>query len=199
MEISCYYLHFNRFPRSIVFIRNNDLVYITTNNIGSVVISFDELMSYETLYGYYLLSLHFTQDITKVTYFEEGRPWAFTCSDDNKWCISAKVFWKTMYITCYFENLYGFKSDPRTWKLSHSSDKKTKKFITNFYTEDDFDMDPFDILNLTIMNEIGELESELLLEEKIIDKLNFSIKTAAYMTSKTFQFSLPLDLVKYLL
>lgn len=111
----------------LIFIKSNNLVYIDAQFI-KVVIPFDWLVNEEVLYRYYIMSLAMTENVKTLKWFNEGS-WGNQEDNEGKWCITAKVYWKQMYFTCFFENLVGFKSNPEYWKFSISSEKKINMFF----------------------------------------------------------------------
>jgi len=192
MEFSCAYFHHNRNVFYIIFAKRDNFMYINLNDIIRVVITMDMLFEDYLLTGYYLLSLCLTKDIHNIEFFEEGT-WGkqILCY----WCISSKVIWKLNRITDYFSNTAGFTSDPREWLFRLSSHKKIDKFFLILYNNHYYPHCPYQIIDNHIRYEIAEIDSELQSIEKNIGYIDFTIKAVSFLTSKSFQYSLPHDII----
>lgn len=192
MEFSCAYFHHNRNVFYIIFAKRDNFIYINLNDVVRVVITIDMLFKDYLLTGYYLLSLCLTKDICQLAFFEEGA-WGeqVLCN----WCISSKVIWKLNRITDYFPNTAGFSSDPREWLFSFSSEKKIEKFLNILYNNHYYLHCPYQIINYHICDEIAEIDDKLQLIEKNTNDVDFTIKAVAILTSKSFRYSLPYDII----
>jgi hypothetical protein len=192
MEFSCAYFHHNRNVLYILFAKRDNIIYINLNDVARVVMTMDMLFEDYLLAGYYLLSLCLTKDIRDIQFFEEGA-WGeqVLCN----WCISSKVVWKLSRITDYIQNTAGFTSDPREWICSVSSRRKIENFFQVLYANDYYEHCPYKIIDYHISCEVSEIDDELKsIEEKTSD-VDFTIKTVALLTGKSFPYSLPLDII----
>lgn len=100
MEYSCYYYHSNHSPASIVYVKNNEKIYIRISyfsdnfeekisyNYNDFIIIFEDLKRFPILYECYLLSLILTEDISKMKIDEYGN-----------YYIDSQVCWKKMRFT----------------------------------------------------------------------------------------------------
>tara|TARA_Y100000389_G_scaffold204963_1_gene261314 strand:+ start:5871 stop:6470 length:600 start_codon:yes stop_codon:yes gene_type:complete len=98
MEYSCYYVHFNQFPVSIVYVKKEEDLYIlitcfedddeVTYYTNEYVIKFEELKEFPILYEDYILSLLLTNDISDMKKDEY-----------NHYYIDCGVNWKKMRFT----------------------------------------------------------------------------------------------------
>jgi hypothetical protein len=168
-------------------------MYINLNDVIHVVITMDMLLEDYLLTGYYLLSLCLTKDIHNIAFFEEGA-WGeqILCN----WCISSKVIWKLNRITDYFSNTAGFTSDPREWLLNLSSHKKIDKLFTYLHNNNDYYPHcPYQIIDYHIQYEIIGIDCELHSIEENTKNIDFTMKAVSFLTSKSFQYSLPHDII----
>jgi hypothetical protein len=168
------------------------MIYININDMARVVMTMDTLFGDYLLAGYYLLSLCLTKNIRDIQFFEEGT-WGeqVLCN----WCISSKVVWKLSGISDYFPNTAGFTSDPREWLLSVSSRKKIENFFLVLYGNDYYEHCPYEVISYHISCQISEIDEELTLIEKETRDVDFTIKAVTLLTSKSFPYSLPLDII----
>ena len=195
MEFSCAYFHHNYTTLYVIFAKRDNLIYINLNDVIRVVMTMDMLFEDYMLSGYYLLSLYLTKNVRNLTYFEEGT-WGeqVLCN----WCISSKVIWKLNRITHHFPNTAGFSSDPREWIFTISSRKKIEKFfliLHNKQYEYDREHCPYQIVDNELSCEIDEIDNELQSIEENIRNVDLTIKAVALLTNKSFQYSLPLDII----
>jgi len=130
-DISCFYIHYNRNPRQISFIKfdNYFSVYLF-NRHKPVIISNETLLLIPYLFQYYILSLLVTEKyepfITKDEY-----------DGTSLLMLRLRTLWKGWdfnegydYVYCNVKNLLK-KSQPKR----QSSDKKIRKFIKMFNRE----------------------------------------------------------------
>ena len=193
MEFSCAYFHHNRSVLYIIFAKRDNLIYINLNDVIRVVMTMDMLFEDYMLSGYYLLSLCLTKNVHDLAYFEEGT-WGeqVLCN----WCISSKVIWKLSRITYHFPNTAGFSSDPREWIFSISSERKIEKFFVFLYNNDYYPHCPYQLIDYHISCDIAEIDDELQSIEKNTRDVDFTIKAVTLLTSKSFEYALPLDIIR---
>jgi hypothetical protein len=193
MEFSCAYFHHNRNVLFVIFARRDNLIYINLLDQVRVVMTMDMLLQDYLLSGYYHLSLFLTENVHNLTYFEKGT-WGeqVLCN----WCISSKVIWKLSKITDYFSNTAGFSSDPRQWTFRKSTCRKIDRFFAFLYDNPYYQHCPYEIMNYYISYEIDEIGVELENIEKETEKIDFTIKTVALLTSNKFAYPIPHDIIR---
>ena len=127
MEYSCYYYHSNSCYHYFIFVKKDDVVYVETPE-SKTFITYEMLTKNENLKRYYETSKELTEDITKLNYCEGDECWGHQENTENKWFISAKINWKSMYITEKFTTkLLGFETNPEDWEFTLSSPEEIKE------------------------------------------------------------------------
>jgi len=171
MEFSGYYYTNNRYSEYIIFVKQNDLIYIETQ-INNITITFDELKNNYNLYGYYLLSIALTPKLNNIFYCNEGCFCDF--NPDRKWSIETMILNKHMRFKR--NNYCGFETDPRKWILSLSPKEEYNDFFR-------FSNHSYNIITFFIDYEIIEISEELRKQENQINEADFQIKSAATLMS----------------
>lgn len=123
VNISCFYIHYNRNPVELFFIQYKNYIKVILNN-RTVVLSNELFMNIYNLYEYYLLSLICTEN-SNILY------------KNNHYGISTKKYWKQLYFTKYYSDIFSEchlsknplnSSEPK----KQTSNKKIKRFINQF-------------------------------------------------------------------
>jgi len=192
MEFSCAYFHHNRNVLYIIFAKRDNLIFINLNDEVRVVITMDMLFQDSLLAGYYLLSLCLTKNIHELSFGQGTWGTQVLCN----WRISSKVIWKLSRITNYFPNTAGFSSDPREWIFTMSTEKKIEKFFVMLYNNDYYPHCPYQIMEHYISWEIEAIGDELTSIEENIQQTDFTINAVALLTSKSFAYALPSDIMR---
>ncbi len=143
--ISCIYVHYNREPLNITFIKFNNFIKVIFNN-KSVILTFSQLMYYREFFEYYLISLLLTKDSTKID----------VEIVDNKpvYGVSTIRYWKNLYLTNDYKVIPLEKSSHRN-PLNAAEPKRSTsinkiyKFMKKFYIyyNNDHIIYPVDLLN----------------------------------------------------
>lgn len=165
-EVSCLYIHYNRVPKIITFIKYDEFFYKVIINNKSIIISNNTLLNIPHLFEYYLLSVLSTENTNQVIKI------------DNKYHISVKWYWKRLYFLGYYKNVELSKNNHRNPLNSkkptrESSNKKINKFFKYYHRELLCTIDNIErTLNLYLSPELYLIQSEIvMLNEKIkIDK-----------------------------
>ena len=148
IEISCFYIHYNRNPVNFTFIKYEKFMKIIFQT-KKIVIPIEKLKNHQLLFQFYILSLLCTEDPSKVSRVRNG------------YGISTEKFWK--YIEFYQDyDVITLEKDRKKNPLSsqepkrETSAKKQKKFfkLLEGYGERRFFRDP--------MFYIDNYQSELL-------------------------------------
>lgn len=169
-EISCFHNHYNREPVNFLFYKYEKFVRIVLNE-KSIILSIDELVLFEDLFDYYLISLLLTEDVHKISYYYEG--------NTKHYGISTMRYWKNLYLTKSYENIKIEK--PRLInslepKRSTSS-KKIRKFMKQFnsYMNEKLSY-PIDIINQYYMIQTRDIIEYIEYEKNIEILLNIRHK-----------------------
>lgn len=156
VEISCFYIHYNREPINMTFIKYDKFIKIFLDS-KRIIISFNTLVKNNILYRYYILSLLCTKDSSKIEYFRNN-------GNLYRYGINTEVLWKNMYFTGYYEIIeLDYKSHKNPFNTQEpkreSSLKKQKKLlkqILNLYFHDCID-DPMILID-NYINQLIERE-----------------------------------------
>lgn len=125
-EISCFYIHFNRFPREIIFIRFEKYFIVWICNYKKITLSYETFINIPKLFDMYVLSLLLTENTRESIKINE-----IYKSYNVQYWIRTKYLWKGIYFCNYYENVYVNhrnllnKCEP----MRETSNKKIKKFI----------------------------------------------------------------------
>ena len=142
IEVSMYYIHSNRNPRYIAFVKYENFIKVILSNFRSIILSIEDFMSIPYLFEFYILSQLTTEDLCKIYYLKNH----IKCS------ISVEVDWKRLYFTKNYRNITisELSKNPLNSKepKRQTSDKKIRKFIKNF--NKNFDHDPIYSIELLI-------------------------------------------------
>jgi len=159
-EISCFYIHFNRTPMHITFIKFEKYFIVCLCNDNAIAISFETFMKIPYLFDFYILSLFLTEDTQQL----------HIRNDTMGYYTKTRCLWKRMCICNGYEfvhidnrNLLNKREPTR-----ETSNKKIRKFIKYFnriFQEDD----PIEILGRSIYPIINEEQQKL---EKVLDYNN---------------------------
>lgn len=167
IEVSMYYIHSNRNPRYIAFVKYEKFIKVIISSYRSIILSIDAFMSIQYLFEFYLLSLLTTEHLDKINYEKNN----IECS------ISVQVDWKRLYFSNNYRDIVisELKKNPLNSKepKRQTTDKKIKKFIKNF--NENFDHEPLYSMQLLIDTRCHD--SINLVEKYIENEKNISIFT----------------------
>ena len=128
-SISCYYIHYNRDPVNIIFVKYENFIKIFLNE-KSVIMTIKQLVLNRELYKIYLISLLLTEDTSKIsTDIENYR---------NIYGVSTIRIWKNIRLTTDYQIVLLEKSPHKnplnaTEPKRSTSLKKINKFLMKFY------------------------------------------------------------------
>jgi len=165
VEISCFYIHFNREPVHFTFVKYKKYIKISINH-KSMIIEISKLKNYISLFDIYILSLLCTEDVTKI----EKR---FNIDDKrNEYGIKTQQLWKCMYYTDYHEIVrleINSHHNPLLSKepIRETSLKKQRKFIKqlkNYYYNSHiiYSLDAIDMYLRTIVSRETEITNKVI-------------------------------------
>ena len=151
-SISCYYIHYNRDPVNIIFVKYENFIKIFLNE-KSVIMTIKQLVSNRELYKIYLISLLLTEDTSKIsTDIENYR---------NIYGVSTIRIWKNIRLTTDYQVVLLEKSPHKnplnaTEPKRSTSLKKINKFLRKFqkYCDDKYISDVKKIFNEYYLMEI---------------------------------------------
>jgi hypothetical protein len=144
-SISCFYVHYNRDPINIIFVKYENFIKIFLNE-KSVILTIQQLLSVRELFQIYLLSLLLTEDTSKISFdIEHYR---------NVYGVSTIRYWKNLYLTSTY-NVVMLEKNPHKNPLNSNepkrstSLKKINKFLKKFdkYIDDNHIVDVERIFN----------------------------------------------------
>jgi hypothetical protein len=142
-EVSLYYVHSNRNPRYIAFVKYEKFIKVILSDFHAINFTIENFMSVQQLFEFYILSQITTKDLDKINHNKN------LC---NEYSISVEYDWKLMYCLRYYTDVRidKFSNNPMNSKepKRQTSDKKIRKFIKNFNTK--FNHDPIDRINVFI-------------------------------------------------
>lgn len=135
IEVSCFYVHYNRDPVNFTFIKYDKFMKIIVQK-RKIIIKIENLKNYKTLYQFYILSLLCTEDTSKIYYVNDD------VFDENQVVcgISTQKYWKNLYFSYYYEiiilekNYFKnpfFSQEPKR-ETSIKKQKKLFKMISNY-------------------------------------------------------------------
>ena len=213
MQATCYYIHRNRCPMSITFLRHNNLVQVHliwgfNDMCPPTVITYNEILQSYWLKQYYILSLLLTRPPYVIQNTDKGS----AMSDNDTWCISSKRDWKRMHFNCSYDFLFGMDHNPmEDLPFVHANDDELtvfKEALHDFIEQNDYHNphyfqnmpDNLSLLEeywykqvgaelLDIQDELDNIKEDLLLEITRMRKL-----TLLYN-----HFRIPLDIMSLLL
>ena len=150
-SISCFYVHFNRDPINIIFVKYENFIKIFLND-KSVILTIQQLIYIKNLFKIYLLSLLLTEDTSKISFDVEHYR--------NIYGVSALKYWKNLRLTTQYEIVFLEKSRHKNPLNANepkrsTSLKKIHKFMrmfNNYYDNHIRDVE-------TIFNEYYEMMS----------------------------------------
>ena len=158
-EVSCFYIHFNRSPRQITFIKFDNYFSVCLDPCKPIIITLDTMISIPYLFEIYMLSLLVTEDTRSVVLMTEFRI-IKTHMIRIKFLYKRRGFMNGYrYISVGKKNPLN-KSEPKR----ESSDKKIRKFIINFNREFNED-DPIALMSMLVEDEIEETNVNEILAE----------------------------------
>lgn len=150
-SISCFYVHFNRDPINIIFVKYENFIKIFLND-KSVILTIQQLIYIKNLFKIYLLSLLLTEDTSKISFDVEHYR--------NIYGVSALKYWKNLRLTTQYDIVFLEKSRHKNPLNANepkrsTSLKKIHKFMrmfNNYYDNHIRDVE-------TIFNEYYEMMS----------------------------------------
>ena len=138
-SISCFYIHYNREPINIIFVKYENFIKIFLNE-KSVILTIQQLLSIRELFQIYLISLLLTEDTSKISFdIEHYR---------NVYGVSTIRYWKNLHLTSTY-NVVLLEKNPHKNPLNanepkrSTSLKKINKFLKKFdkYIDDNYIVD----------------------------------------------------------
>jgi len=144
-SISCFYIHYNREPINIIFVKYENFIKIFLNE-KSVILTIQQLLSIRELFQIYLISLLLTEDTSKISFdIEHYR---------NVYGVSTIRYWKNLHLTSTY-NVVLLEKNPHKNPLNanepkrSTSLKKINKFLKKFdkYIDDNYIVDVERIFN----------------------------------------------------
>jgi hypothetical protein len=127
-SISCFYVHYNRDPINIIFVKYQNFFKIFLND-KSIILTYQQLVYYRELFQIYLLSLLLTEDTSKISVDVENYK--------NVYGVSTIKYWKHLHLTSLY-NVILLEKSPHKNPLNASepkrstSLKKINKFMKKF-------------------------------------------------------------------
>ena len=144
-SISCFYVHYNREPINIIFVKYENFIKIFLNE-KSVILTIQQLLSVHKLFQIYILSLLLTEDTSNISFeIEHYR---------NVYGVSTIGYWKNLHLTSTY-NIVLLEKNPHKNPLNanepkrSTSLKKINKFLKKFdkYNDDNYIVDVERIFN----------------------------------------------------
>lgn len=144
-SISCFYVHYNRDPINIIFVKYENFIKIFLND-KSIIMSIEHLVSIRELFKIYIISLVLTEDISNISIdIEHYR---------NIYGVSTIRYWKNIHLTSDYQIVYLEKSRHKNplnaiEPKRSTSFKKINKFMKKFfkYYDEGFIVDIGNIFN----------------------------------------------------
>lgn len=144
-SISCFYVHYNRDPINIIFVKYENFIKIFLNE-KSVILTIQQLISIQSLFKIYLISLLLTEDTSKISIdIEHYR---------NIYGVSTIRYWKNIHLMDEYEVVFleksSYKNPLNAVEPKRSTSlKKIKKFLKKFnnYYDEKYIMDVDKIFN----------------------------------------------------
>jgi hypothetical protein len=138
-SISCFYVHYNRDPINIIFVKYQNFIKIYLND-KSVILTIQQLVSIRNLFQIYLVSLLLTEDTSRISIDIENYR--------NIYGVSTIRYWKNIGLTSNYEVIMleksPFKNPLNADEPKRSTSlKKIKKFLKMFnkYYDEKYIMD----------------------------------------------------------
>ena len=159
IEISCFYVHYNRCPINITFIKYDKFMKIILQN-RTISIRIENIIEYQFLVDFYILSLLCTKDTSKIDYEINNKGQIF-------YGVSTKRLWKGLYFMREYEIITLEKNFFKNPLLSQeprreTGNKKIRKFMKEFYSYYDSNLlhDPLELLPMFISKTISDTRIE---------------------------------------
>ena len=159
IEISCFYVHYNRCPINITFIKYDKFMKIILQN-RTISIRIENIIEYQFLVDFYILSLLCTKDTSKIDYEINNKGQVF-------YGVSTKRLWKCLYFMREYEIITLEKNFFKNPLLSQeprreTGTKKIRKFMKEFYSYYDSNLlhDPHELLPIFISKTISDTRIE---------------------------------------
>lgn len=148
VEISCYYVHYNRNPINFTFVKYEKFMKIIFQQ-RVICIALENLQNDEVLYGVYILSLLCTEDTSKINYTwnERNRKRVYSISTEKTWknrSFYGKYDFITLEKNCFKNPLL---SQEPTKETSLKKQNKLLKLMYNHY-ENGYFSNPYDLINI---------------------------------------------------
>ena len=135
VEVSCFYVHYNRDPVNFTFIKYDNFMKIILQK-RKIIIKIENLKNYEMLYHFYILSLLCTEDTSNIYKIND------IFNEKNFiYAISTQKFWKNLHLTYYYTPIILEKNQFKNPLLSKEPKKETGikkqnkllKMMSNYY------------------------------------------------------------------
>jgi hypothetical protein len=162
-EISTFYNYNGENSTYIFFISDRQNIYIETK-YGSIIIPYSDIIKYNKLYIYYILSLQLTAEQSKIYYCKIGYKGVY--KERRNWYILTNICWKTACLS-YGDYCY-FKESPTTVNINTCSPIDTiNNYIILF---NNIEQNPYKISYWLINYEIDKISSILYDNEETINR-----------------------------
>ena len=148
VEISCYYIHYNRNPINFTFVKYEKFMKIIFQQ-RVISIALENLQNDEVLYGFYILSLLCTEDTSKINYTwnERNGKRVYSVSTEKTWKnidFYGRYDFITLEKNCFKNPLL---SREPTKETSLKKQNKLLKLMYNTY-ENGYFINPYDLINI---------------------------------------------------
>jgi hypothetical protein len=162
-KISTFYNYNGENSTYIFFISDRRNIYIETK-YGSIIIPYSDIIKYNKLYIYYILSLQLTAEQSKIYYCKIGYKGIY--KERRNWYILTNICWKTACLS-YGDYCY-FKESPTTVNINTCSPIDTiNNYIILF---NNIEQNPYKISYWLINYEIDKISSILYDNEETINR-----------------------------
>jgi hypothetical protein len=162
-KISTFYNYNGENSTYIFFISDRRNIYIETK-YGSIIIPYSDIIKYNKLYIYYILSLQLTAEQSKIYYCKIGYKGIY--KERRYWYILTNICWKTACLS-YGDYCY-FKESPTTVNINTCSPIDTiNNYIILF---NNIEQNPYKISYWLINYEIDKISSILYDNEETINR-----------------------------
>jgi len=127
IEITCFYIHFNREPVNFTFIKYEKFMKIFFQS-KKIIIAIENLRNYHLLFQFYILSLLCTENSKEISTISNSR------GDKVYYGVSTHKYWKNFYFANYYDII--LFEEKQTKNPFHSQEpkretsiKKIRKFL----------------------------------------------------------------------
>jgi|APGre2960657373_1045057.scaffolds.fasta_scaffold18009_2 hypothetical protein len=160
MLFTCYNYHSNNVTNTIIFIKNNNIINVYSNNNYDdydnyetnllFVITEEDIIKYPILYRIYIISTLLTENPAKLN------------NDEYGYSISKKTIWKNLYITRYYDCEDTFMTNYPEMSYILSTNEDIYRNLHIIYCVNMIDTE---LLFGLIYDEVNNIEKELLVCE----------------------------------